>query len=311
MWPDVPCSQRRAEFPTGILALSLWLLVLPFASAKETSKFATVDEQLSYLAGLTEEDLAGYDTAYLNLVCAQGLNGSESLDISACLRSLDEIAGFVWANTQANLPMFGRNPGGYGHSEGQFRALCLVTFAVQRYGVRYNSDRIETPDNLSSDDVFFRDSRDIFLHGLLQRQPRMGTCSSLPVFWTALGRRLGYPLSLSNTLLHFFVRWDGGGGRFNFEGSQNGCAIYDDAHYRQFPLKLDDARIEYLGLLESFSRKRELMHFLIARGACLRANNRHAEATHAYETAVRCYPSNFSRTALRLHLASLPTYEIH
>jgi hypothetical protein len=106
---------------------------------------------------------------------------------------------------------------------------------------------------------------------------------------------------LSNTLLHFFTRWESGHDRFNFEGTQNGCAISDDAHYKEFPVKLDAARTEYLGLLQSFSRKRELMHFLLSRGACLSANGRDAEATRAYELAVRCYPSNYSSAALHAY----------
>ncbi|MBN1404079.1 MAG: hypothetical protein JW942_06400 [Opitutales bacterium] len=282
------------------LCLCLLALLLPCFSTWAEPQFSSIDEQLAYLANLSEAELAKYDIAYLNLVCAQGLNGSENLDIPACLRVLDEMAFFVRANTEANLQLFTRNPGEYDNSEGQFRALCMVTFAVKGYGIQYNPERIESPDNLSSDEVFFRDSRDVFLHGLLQRQPRMGTCSSLPVFWTALGRRLDYPLYMSNTLLHFFTRWEDTEGTFNFEGSQNGCAIYDDAHYRSFPIKVDDVKIQYFALLQSFSRKRELMHFLITRGACLRANGRTEEATRAYELAVICYPSPFSQTALKL-----------
>lgn len=296
------------EFLRRILALGLSFLCFASARAKELPPFANVDEQLVHIAGLTEDELAGFDVAYLNLLCAQGLNGSEGMDIPACLRTLDEIAGFVGANTQANLHMYRRNPAEYANSEGQFRALFMVSLAVKHYGISYNPARIETPDNLSPNEVFFHDSKDAFIHGLLREQPRMGTCASLPVFWTALGRRVGYPLSLSNTLLHFFTRWDGFGGRFNFEGSQNGCAISDDAHYREFPVKLDDARIQYLGLLESFSRKREFMHFLITRGACLAANGRQAEATHAYELAAKCYPSNYSQTALRLYHKTLPPH---
>ncbi len=297
---------------TRIRAFALGMAVWVSRSGSSGSEapaevqFATVDDHLAHLAGLSETELARFDIAYLNLICAQGLNGAEALDMPACLRTLDEMSAFVKANTEANLHLYTRSPAEHANSAGQFRALCLVTFAVQKYGIRYNPDRIETPDNLSSDDVFFRDARDIFIHGLLRQEPRMGTCSSLPVFWTALGRRLGYPLFLSNTLLHFFVRWEEGAGRFNFEGSQNGCAIYDDSHYTEFPVKVDEAKRAYFGLLETFSRKRELMHFLLARAACLTANDRHSEANRAYELAVLCYPSNFSRGALYLHRKARP-----
>lgn len=292
-------------------AICLWLLCLSQSSAKEVTQFASVDEQLAYLAGLPEEELVKFDIAYLNLVCAQGLKGSENLDIPACLRSLDEIAGVVKANTEANLHKYSQNPGEYANSEGQFRAICMVTVAVKGYGVRYDPDFIEAPDNLSPDEVFYGDSRNVFIHGLLQREPRMGTCSSLPVFWTALGRHLGYPLFMSNTVIHFFTRWEDASGKFDFEGTQNGCAICDDSHYKQFPVKVDDAKIEYLDYLQSFSRKRELMHFLLTRAMCLRANGRKAEATKAYETAVLCYPSTFSKGALYTYRKFLLTEHEH
>ncbi len=282
------------------LLLCAFLIVYGVSPAHADPQFASVDEQLAYLSTLSEEALSHYDIAYLNLVCAQGLNGSENLDIPSCLAKLGEIADCVRLNTELNLHKFRLAPQDYENSIGQYRILGMVTYAVKGYGVQYNPALIETPDNLSTDDVFFKDSRNVFLNGILQREPRMGTCSSLPVFWTALGRRLGYPLYMSNTLLHFFTRWEKDGERFDFEGSQNGCVIDDDEHYRNFPVKVDEAKIQYLGLLESFSRKRELMHFLITRGACLHANGRFEESKRAYEFARACYPSNFSQLALEL-----------
>lgn len=295
----------------GLCVLWLGLAgLLPFP-AKADPRFTSVDEHLAYLAGLTEEELGKFDIAYLNLACAQGLNGSENLDIPACLQALDEIAAFVKANTAANLRLFGRNPADYANSEGQFRVLIMVSLAVKEYGIHYNPERIESPDSMAPDEVFYRDSRDVFLHGLLQRKPRMGTCSSLPVFWTGLGRRLGYPLFMSNTVVHFFTRWEGVRDKFNFEGTQNGCGIYDDAHYKQFPVTVSDAKIEYLDYLQSFSRKQELMHFFITRAMCLRANGRNAEATKAYEAAVLCHPSTFSKGALYTYRQSLLPSDEH
>lgn len=270
------------------------------ATAQET--FSSIDEQLAYLVSLPEEELAKYDIAYLNLVCAQGLNGSEDLDIQACLQRLDEMARVVGANTQASAYMFTNNPASFDNSIGQFNSICMVTFAVKGFGVMYDPSKIETVDNLSSNDDFFADSKGIFLNGLLQTDQPMGTCSSLPVYWIALGRRLGYPLYMSNTFMHFFVRWDDlSGDRFNFEGSQNGCGITDDDHYKEWPTKVDEGKIEYYGLLSSFSRKEELMHFLIARGTCLRANKRYKEAILANALAYKCYPNNFSSYNLAIN----------
>lgn len=283
------------------LSLSLFLFVCVCGTVFAEPEFTSVDEQLAHLASLPEEELAQYDIAYLNLVCAQGLNGSEDLDIPACLARLDEMAKHIGTKIEAAHYLYERNPASFENSLGHFKAIGMVTYAVQDYGVMYNPARIETPNNLSPDNVFFADSKDVFINGLLQGERPMGTCSSLPVFWTALGRRLGYPLYMSNTLLHFFVRWDGDGDRFNFEGSQAGCGIHDDAHYHEFPVALEDAQIEYLGLLKSFTRKEELMHFLFTRGTCLRAHGRDEEARRAYRLAFKCCPNNFADAYLYLN----------
>jgi hypothetical protein len=57
-------------------------------------------------------------------------------------------------------------------------------------------------------DGFFADPSKVFLHGLLGPE-RVGTCSSLPVLYVAVGRQLGYPLKLVTAKGHLFVRWEG------------------------------------------------------------------------------------------------------
>ena len=83
-----------------------------------------------------------------------------------------------------------------------------MTVVVQEdFKVRYNPARANASGADSAIDGFFQNSRDIFLHGLLSGE-RTGTCSSMPVLYAALGRRLGYPLKLVTTKGHLFVRWD-------------------------------------------------------------------------------------------------------
>jgi hypothetical protein len=76
-------------------ALCILLLFTWISAVRAEQTFTSVDEQLAYLANLPEEQLAVYDIAYLNLVCAQGLNGSEDLDIPACIARLDEMAAHI------------------------------------------------------------------------------------------------------------------------------------------------------------------------------------------------------------------------
>jgi hypothetical protein len=288
------------------LIFSTIFVIAFICSAKAQTQFASVDDQLAYFVSLQEEELAKYDIAYLNLVCAQGLNGSENLDIPACLAKLDEMAKHIDTKTKANFNSYEKHPGAYENNKGHFKAICMVTFAVMDYGIEYNPDRIESVDKLSPNNVFFADSRDVFINGMLQRNPPMGTCSSLPVLWVAIGRRIGYPLCMSNTMLHFFVRWKTEKDSFDFEGTQNGCGINDDDFYRTWPVSVDDKKIKYWGLLTDFTRKEELMHFLVTRGDCLAANKRFVEARRAYIMAYCCCPNHFSDATLYMN-RNLPT----
>jgi hypothetical protein len=90
--------------------------------------------------------------------------------------------------------------------------LLMAVVLYEDFSVRYNPERMSTPGTLDVKDHFFADSRDLFLHGLLggrngspspnslpeARAGRgrdsavaLGTCSSMPVLYIAIGRRLG------------------------------------------------------------------------------------------------------------------------
>ena len=87
---------------------------------------------------------------------------------------------------------------------------------------------------MDAHDHFAADSRDLFLHGLLRpalnpqpstlNLPR-GTCSSMPVLYIAIGRRLGYPLKIVTTKAHLFIRWESAAERFDLEGTGRGMSI--------------------------------------------------------------------------------------
>jgi hypothetical protein len=140
-----------------------------------------------------------------------------------------------------------------------------------------------------SDDGFFADSRDLFLHGLLSER-RLGTCSSMPVLYVALARRLGYPVSLVTTKGHLFARWEGRGERFNVECTGRGMNRYDDAHYRQWPFILTDKEIQENAYLKSLTPAGEAAVFLSLRAECLREAGRLEEARQCYAGAAKLAP---------------------
>jgi hypothetical protein len=262
--------------------------------------------------------LARCDIAVVDLLCAEGLPGADGLDCNQCLATLDWWAAHIKTETERHLYRFKAHPAEFENSEGYFRMLMVAVVVYEDYGVRYNPARNTTPDNIGANDHFSADSRDIFLHGMLapalnsqplslnQRQP-LGTCSSMPVLYVALGRRLGYPLKLVTTKAHLFPRWESPTERFDLEATGKGMNRYDDEHFRRWPFPVTDDEIKADGYLKSLTPAEELAVFLSLRGHCLREAGRTQEAAFAYRAAAKLAPaSRVYRLLLADTLASSP-----
>jgi hypothetical protein len=265
-----------------------------FTAPTVTRKAASLDELLK----MTPEQLAGVDIAEMNLLCATGLPGAEDLDIDQRLATLDQWAQRVKFETERHLyrahdPKWADH---YRHSEAYLRAEFLVQVLYEDLGVRYN---LAAKDNFD-----FDDSRVAFLHGMIPAKGQTvadaqgGTCASMPVMVTAVGRRLGYPLKLVTTNGHVFVRWDGQDHanpawreRFNMEVI-NGFSSFSDDYYKTWPVKVTDAQIRANHYLISLTPAEELASFLAARGHCLIDNGRTKEAFDAYAAANRLAPKH-------------------
>ena len=231
---------------------------------------------ISEALGLPSDALNRVDIAELNLLCAQGLPGSESLDVEACLKTLDQWTERVRSETNRHFYKWRANPEEFDNSEGTFRIMMLITVLQQDFGVHYNKDRIA--------DVDFSKPEDLFIHGMIH-DDNGGTCVSMPVLYTAIARRLGYPVKLVAAKAHLFCRWDGPNERFNIEGTGAGFSNHSDEHYKKWPYPIDDWEVEQGLYLKSLSPKEELACMLAARGHCLDDNGRLAEACVAYAQA--------------------------
>ncbi len=248
-----------------------------------TAKFPPTS--FAELCALETNDLERCDIALMNLLCAEGLVGSEHLNISSNLTLLDNFAKYVKSETERHLYKFREHPDEFNNSEGYFRMMMMTTVLQQDLGVRYNPERIQLPWNpIESNERFFADSRDIFIHGLA-RKNGTGTCSSMPVFFVAVGRRLGYPLKLVRAKSHLFARWDEAGRSFNIEGTSIGLVSYPDNHYRNWPMSFTPEEEEAESYLKSLTPVQELTVFLSIRGACLRAHTNYLHALGAFAQA--------------------------
>ena len=240
---------------------------------------------LDKLLAMTPDELAGMDIAEMNLLCATGLKGSEGLDVAKCMSRLDDYAKWVRYYTQPSLRDFHQRPQDFKNSEAKFRVLLLISVLQKEYGIHYN-DRGENSCDCSN-------SKNPFIHGMID-DPNGGTCASMPVMYVAVGRRLGYPVSLVLAKTHIFARWDDltTGEKFNIEGTNARFSDHPDSHYQNWPYKITDAELKQGWYLKPLTPAEELAVFLQNRGYCLMDNARYAEAEVAFTESYRLAPQN-------------------
>ena len=235
------------------------------------------------------------DIAAVNLACATGLEGSEEIDVPEYLRLLDEMAAAVRKRVEVSGRLFKLKPAEFHHSENVFRVLTMQHVLRVQFGVRYNPAFEHLTPELTERDDWTRDSGDIFIHGILGPR-RIGTCSSLPTFAIAVGRRAGYPLKLVRVPNHTFFRWDDGNEQFNIERTPAGSMVRSDAYYYEWPHPWDDGmralNDECRVWLHSMSPRQEVSKFLCNRALQLRSEGRHREALDAIDAAERFEPTN-------------------
>jgi hypothetical protein len=225
-----------------------------------------------------------------NLLCASGI-------APECLANLENSESLIqtWSDhinkeTERHMYRFRNNPAEFERSEGFFRMLIMAVVLAEDYHIHYDPEKITAPGSTSEKDGFFRDPTVVFLPGLLGPE-RKGTCSSMPVLYVAIGRKLGYPLKLVATKGHLFCRWDGNRERFNIEATAHGLSRFEDDYYRHWPFEIsaDEERVN--GYLLSLTPRQELAVFLSIRGMCFRDRGRMAEAADCFLQAAHLDPS--------------------
>ena len=273
-----------ASLIAGLCAWGLTCIESTSSSAKSPTLGSLAD-----LLSFPAERLAEVEIGRMNLLCAQGLPGADDSHLGTGLRTLADMAKRVRSETERHRYRFRQNPAEFDNSEGFFEMLMLTVVLEEDFGVRYNPERASSPSEVARRDGFFDDSGDVFLHGLLGPR-RMGTCSSMPVLYVAVGRRLGYPLKLVTTKGHLFVRWEDERERFNVEATAHGLSRFDDDYYRHWPFEVTEQEVRAEGSLKSLTPAEELAVFLSIRGMCLREAGRKSDSAHAFAAAARLAP---------------------
>ncbi|HEV2248644.1 MAG TPA: hypothetical protein VGW37_18515 [Terriglobia bacterium] len=267
----------------GVHYFSISRQAKPYASAATRENFKQ-PTTLAELVSLKLEQLGAVDIGVMNMLCAEGLPGAEGMRADAYRTTLDQWAEHVKSETARNFHHFREDPAHFYNSEAFYKMLMMAVVVYEDFGIRYNPKWMAPPSETRADDHFFADSRDIFIHGMVGPQ-HMGTCSSMPVFYIALGRRLGYPLKLVATKQHLFMRWDTPAERFDMDATGKGLDRYDDDYYKKWPFPITEQEIQEEGYLKSLSPSEELSVFFAIRAACLKENGFYADAGVAFQAA--------------------------
>ena len=230
---------------------------------------------------LSESELSQRDIAEVNLSAAVGLPQTLDLDIRGLCKQVDDWASIVG---HAVRRRFKRRLAGEASdlTGDQLRLMVMVTVLQRELGVTYNHQ-------FSEGEYDATDSRNLFIHGLLTGHG--GTCATMPVLYTAIARRLGWPLKLVKAKEHRFCRWVEGPERsFNIEATARGFVSHPNSYYERRPLPLTPTEIQRGYYLGSLSSTEELAQFIADRGNCWLDHLQVVHAAAAYREATRLAP---------------------
>lgn len=270
-------------------------LIAPTVNSSDPLRPQTLDELLA----LNPDQLEKVDIARINLLCAVGLRGSESLDVDRCIRTLDAWASNINWEIKRNHHRFREHPAEYDNSLAYYRMGIMGTVLVQDKQILYNPmlENEQRQDNIMARtvqqwDSFFGDSGDVFMHGLLAGK-HYGTCASMPFIYAAIGRRLGYPVSIAARRHHLYARYEEGNGKhLNIEATENqGFSTPSDEEYRNNESLMTDEEIQGCGLFRPLNNQEVLGICLQIRASCLRSMKRYDDEKATLTQALRYVPN--------------------
>ncbi|MCA9091439.1 MAG: hypothetical protein KDA90_22720 [Planctomycetaceae bacterium] len=260
--------------------------------------------------GLNHRSLVEYDIARWHLACAEGLAGSENLDVDRVLRQIDQWTEIVRQTTEDNFWKYEAYRDFYNHSEPYFRILHLVSTLWTKCDLIYMPQwRNLSPDDKKASAGFLADSRDGFLHGITNGPG--GTCGTIPFLVVSIGRRLGYPLYIVKAMSHLFARWSDPFGRWkgvsrgfepqpyilNIEATNGGLHTPPDSEYFDWPKPLRPELVYAGAYMKPLMPPEEISESLMARSVCLRQNGHLHDAEKTLTWAVELAPHNPLRRA--------------
>ena len=242
------------------------------------------------LLALPDDQLHKVDVVEMNLDVAREIPGMEHLDINQYRQAVDG-----WTKQFADwLPTaeqgFYRTPEKWKNDVRFFRIGMLAQFLDQRIGVHYLPWSLKAQQQGVKDNKY-TDSGDLFINGLIDH--KTGTCASMPVLHVAIGRRMGWPVSLACVGSHFYCRFDDGKVVYNIEATNTGRGGFDsetDADYAKH-LQIPDIAKNCGSDLRSLTDREMLAAFIADRARILQDRGRIDLADADYSLARSLFPT--------------------
>jgi len=180
---------------------------------------------VAQLMALSDAELEEVDVVEMNIAVAREIPGLEKLDYGHYRRFVDGwTEQFRRWLPDAERGGFYPTPDKYKNDINFFRLGMLAQFLDQSIGVAYVEEQrqaqIEARKTGRKAEIAYTDSGHLLLHGLIDT--KRGTCGTMPVLHVAIGRRLGWPVSLACTGSHFVCRYDDGKVIYNIEATDTG-----------------------------------------------------------------------------------------
>ncbi len=238
------------------------------------------------LLAYSDAELNRVDPVEMNLLVAKSIPSLANLDIPHYQRLADEWANAVRVRLPGAERVFHETPWDWDNDINLFRLGVVHGFLENEMGIAYKEDQ----RNVTS--IRYTDPSDLFLNGVMDT--RRGTCGNLAALHVAIGRRLGWPVSLACVNSHFICRYDDGRVTRNIEATQSGYGGFksDPDEYLIQHKELPQIAVTCGSDLRALTMRETLGAFIGLRARHVRDIGRHDEAELDYLLARRLYPTS-------------------
>jgi len=238
------------------------------------------------LLACSDAELARVDPLVMNLLVAKSIPSLADLDIPRYQRQADQWAEDIRRRLPGAEKVYRRTPQNWKNDVNFFRLGVLCGYLEHEAGIAYNEDQ------RTATAVYYTDPSDLFLNGVMDT--RRGTCGNMAALHVAIGRRLGWPVSLACVRSHFICRYDDGQVTHNIEATQAGYGGFksDPDAYLIEHYELPPRAISSGSDLRAVNLREMLGIFVGFRGRHMRDTGRWDEAERDYLLARHLFPAN-------------------